>query len=166
MSARERLLSRRVPPVVVTIRADFSPESDAAQAEVDAASRALHDAEARGADLTAARERLEAAQAAMAPYVEVLQAVPLPPHEYEALVSAHPAADSAWDPETFVPALMAACLLQDGEPVMSAEDWAEWARTPGAASSGELVTIFNLCAAINDRSQSVHVGKGSWGMPS
>ena len=146
---------------MVTIRADFSSESDAAQAEVDAASRALHDAEARGADLTAARERLEAAQAAMSPYVEVLQAVPLPPAEYEALVSAHPSADSAtWDPETFVPALLAACLLQDGEPVMTASDWAAWAKTPGAATSGELVALFNTCVTINDRSPSVHVGKG------
>src|SRR5690606_36519303 len=89
-SARDRLLGRKIPPVEVTIRADFSPESDAAQAEVEAAQRALAEAQARGADLTSAQLRLNIAKDAMRPYVEVLQAVPLPPAEYEALIDAHP----------------------------------------------------------------------------
>lgn len=169
MGTRDRLLGRRIPPVPVTLRADFSPESDAAYAAVESATQALQIAEASGGDTTAARERLEAAQAALEPFAELLHAVTLAPDVYDDLVDAHPPTDEQrakghiWDPETFVPALLAACLQQDGEPVMSAEDWDEWSHTPGAAASGELATLFGLCLALNDRAPAVRVGKGFGG---
>jgi len=165
-SARDRLLARKIPPTEVTIRADFSPESDAAQAEVEAAQRALAEARERGADLTSAQLRLNVARDAMRPYVEVLHAVPLAPAEYEALIDAHPpreheqARNAIWNADTFPPALLAACLLQDGEPVMSADEWAAWSKTPGAVASGEYATLVSICVQVNDRSPSVSTGKG------
>jgi hypothetical protein len=166
VSTRDRLLGRAIPPTTVTIRADFSPESEAVFAEVEAASQALQYARADGADLTTARERLEAASAALGPYVEVMQAAVLPPHEYDALVDDHPPTDeqrklgAAFNLDTFPAALLAACLQQDGQPVMPAQDWQAWAKTPGAVASGELNALFNVCVNVNDRSPSVHVGKG------
>lgn len=152
--------------MVVTIRADFSLESDAAMAEVEAAEQALLMAEANSAALPPARERLEAARAAMAPFAEVMEATTLPPHEYDALVDEHPPTDeqrargATFNLDTFPAALLAACLQQDREPVMPAEDWQAWAKTPGAVASGELTALFNICVQVNDRSPSVHVGKG------
>lgn len=166
MGARERLLGRKVPPTEVTIRADFSPESDAAQSEVEAASLAVQEAEASGAGLDSARERLRAAREAMAPFVEVLQASPLAPAEYEALIDAHPPRpheqerNAIWNGDTFPPALLAACLLQDGEPVMSADDWAQWSKSAGAVASGEYVALVSICMQVNDRSPGVSTGKG------
>lgn len=172
MSARDRLLGRSIPPTLVTLRAVFTPKSDAAQREVEAASQALLIAEATGADLDPAQQRLEAAQAAMARFVEVLQATVLPPDEYDALIGDHPPTDEqrsqggAWNSDTFPPSLLAACLQQDGEPVMSADDWRSWAKTPGAVASGELAALFNICVQVNDRSPDVHVGKGFAQTPS
>lgn len=172
MTARERLLGRRLPPVTVTLRADFSPESDAAVEELESASRALRHAEASGADsatIERLRDRVEAAEKAMAPFVEILEIVPLSPDQYDDLVAAHPptseqrAKGLGWNTETFLPALLAACVKQAGEPVMSAEDWSAWAKTPGAAASGEYVTLVNLCIQANDRSPELAVKKGSVG---
>lgn len=168
MSQRERLLGRRIPPTPVAIRVDFSAEADAAYAEHEAASRALQMAEFRGADLDAERARVDAAKAAIEPYLEVLLVAPVAPDLHDDLIGAHPPTDeqrkqgAQWDTDTFMPALLAACIgqeLPEGER-MAEKDWAEWASTASASASGELVTLFQTCVTVNDRSPDVRVGKG------
>jgi hypothetical protein len=168
MSQRERLLARRVPPTRVAIRVDFSPESDVAFAAHEVALRDLQTAEFRSADLSAARVRVEEARAGLEPFQEVLLVSPLAAHEYEQLVSEHPPTEQqrgkghAWNTDSFVPALLAACIgqgLPEGER-MTEKDWIDWTTTASAGVSGELVTLFNACLTANDRSPDVQVGKG------
>jgi|SRR5690606_586446 len=172
MSLRERLLGRRVPPTPVALRTDFSPEADAAYDEHEAALRALDDAQTRGVDLDAARARVERAWAALDPFQVELLLTPLPPAVYDELIGDHPPTDEQraqgyqWNPDTFGPALLAACVGRELPPEerMSEDDWREFARS-GAAGHGEYVVLVNTALAVNDRTVSVHVGKGSRATP-
>jgi hypothetical protein len=173
MGQRDRLLGRRIPPTPVAIRVVFTAEADAAQRSLDAAEEALR--AAAGPVATAdAQARVDAARAAMAPFVEVLEVAAIPPSEFDALVSAHPPSDelrekqqAAWDPLTFPPALLAACIGRDLPEAerMSEKDWAEF-MTSAAAASGEMGLLFATCMTVNDRSPDVQVGKGYGGTPS
>jgi hypothetical protein len=168
MSQRERLLGRRIPPMRITIRVDFSAEADGAFAVHEAALRDLADAESRGADLVAERVRVEETRAALAPYREVLVVSPLPAAEYEDLIVEHPPTEAQralgyiWNPDGFMPALLAACIGQDLPPEdrLSAKDWIDWATTAGSAAGGELTALFAACIRINDRAPDLDVGKG------
>lgn len=168
MSQRERLLARRIPPERVTIRVDFSAEADEAFAAHESALRDLAEDQARGADLVAARARVEEARAALAPFQEVLVVTAMAPAEYEALVGEHPPTDDqqklsyAWNPESFVPALLAACIGSDlpVEDRMSEKDWIDWITTTSAAAAGELTALYAACLRVNDRAPDLHVGKG------
>ena len=168
MSQRERLLGRRIPPTRITIRVDFSAEADEAYAAFESALRDLESAESRGADLVAAHTRAEEARAALAPFREVLVISPLAPDKYEELIGEHPATEEqqgrgyAWNPDTFVPALMAACIGQDLPPEdrLSEKDWLDWATTAHTGVAGELMAIYQACLQVNDRSPELHVGKG------
>lgn len=167
MSQRDRLLGRRIPPTPVAIRIDFGPDADAAYAEHESALRDLETAEARGADYATAKALVDETRAALAPFQEVLQVSPIPPSVYDALIDEHPPTDEqreqgyTWNPDTFGPAMLAACIGQDLAPDerMSEKDWIDWAST-AAAGHAEYVLLVNTCLAVNDRTLNVHVGKG------
>ena len=166
MSQRDRLLGRRVPPTPVTIRVDFSPDADAAYAEHEAALRDLETVAARGADPTAAHALVAETKAALAPYQEVLQVSPIPPSQYDELMGEHPPTDAQreagyiWNPDTFGPAILAACTGQDlpDDERMSEKDWIDWA---SSATSGhaEYILLVNTALAVNDRTLNIQVGK-------
>lgn len=168
MSQRERLLGRRVPPTPVAIRVDFSSEADVAFAAHERALQDLRTAEFRGGDLDEARARVAETKAALAPHQEVLHVAPIAPSEYDALIGEHPPTKeqreqgATWNTETFLPALLAACIGQDLPPTerMSEKDWIDWTTTASAGVSGELVVLYQTCLRVNDRSPDVHVGKG------
>lgn len=136
----------------VEIRVDFSAAADAAFAAHERAVRDLHLARPD------ARARVAETEAALAPFQVVLRAGPITPTAYEELVRAHPPTaeqrvqGQVWDPETFTPALLAACLgqeLPEGER-MTERDWSDWMSTAGAASA-DLVALFRACLQVNDR---------------
>lgn len=169
MNQRERLLGRRLPPTPVVIRMVFTPEADAAHRRHDAALRALLDGQARSADpaaLLALQEQVDDARAVLAPFVETLNVHVIPPDRYERLIGEHPPTEAQsangdqWNSATFVAALLAECVVLDGDERMSAEDWTAWMTSSGLAM-GELNVLFSACMDANDRSPSVHVGKGS-----
>jgi len=167
MSQRDRLLGRRIPPTPVAIRVDFSLEADAAFAEHEKALRDLETAEARGADHATAQDLAAETRVALAPFQEVLQVSPIPPSTYDDLIGEHPPTDEqraqnySWNPNTFGPALLAACIGQDlpDDARMSEKDWLAWAST-AAAGHGEYVALVNTCLAVNDRTLNLNVGKG------
>ena len=165
MNRRERLRARRLPPTPVTIRTDFSDAADTAFAEVGAASQAVLDAHQSGVPAQAAQQRLDAAQEATAEFVETLQVHPIPPHEYEDLIAAHPPSEkerkegAAWDYTTLCPAMLAACVDRDTADQMSSEDWTADIKA-GVYATGEVATLFRTCLTVNDRSRDVRVGKG------
>jgi hypothetical protein len=168
MSQRERLLGRRIPPTRVSIRVDFSAEADEAFAAHEEAVRDLQTAELRTADLEQARTRVAETKAALESYQEVLLVSALAANEYDELIGQHPPTDQqrelgySWNPDGFVPALLAACIGQELPETerMSEKDWIDWTTTASAAVSGELVTLYRTCLQVNDRSIDVHVGKG------
>lgn len=168
MSQRDRLLGRRIPPTPVAIRVDFSPEADAAFAAHETAQQERDLAETRNAGLSEADTRLAETKAALAAYQEILQVSPLPPSLYDELIGEHPPTDEqraqhySWNPDTFGPALLAACIgqeLPDAER-MSEKDWIAWAAGTASAGHAEYVLLVNTCLEVNDRTLNVHVGKG------
>jgi hypothetical protein len=171
MSQRDRLLGRRIPPTPVAIRVGFSREADAAFAAHEAAVRDLEAeqaAQSRSVDLAAAQARVNETQEALAEYQEILQVSPIPPSQYDELIGEHPPTDEqrarhySWNPDTFGPALLAACIgqeLPDSER-MSEKDWIAWAAGTASAGHAEYVLLVNTCLEVNDRTLNVHVGKG------
>lgn len=168
MSQRERMLGRRIPPTPVEIRVGFSPEADAAFAAYKAALQERELAEARNAGLDEADALVAETKAALGEYQEVLQVSPIPPSLYDELIGEHPPTDEqraqhySWNPDTFGPALLAACIgqeLPDTER-MSEMDWIAWAAGTASAGHAEYVLLVNTCLEVNDRTLNVHVGKG------
>jgi hypothetical protein len=164
MSQRDRLLRRRIPALQVPIRVDFSAESYRAFRAHDDAVQDLRSATFRTADLDGARARVEEARAALAPFQEILRVSPFPPAAYEALLAAHPPTEadppgSLWHTETFVPALLAACVgrdLPEGER-MSEQDWADWIATAGAGVIGDLNPLFRAALQVNNPALEMYV---------
>jgi len=160
VSQRDRLLGRRLPPTPVRIRIDYTTPGVNGLVAALASARAAADA-----DTDEGQSRILAAEAATAPYFEVLLVAGIPPDRYDELVSEHQPTDEArkaghqWA-TSFVPALLAACIGQDAVDPMSEKDWIEWMRIPGAAASGEITLLFQTCLDVNDRSPDVMVGKG------
>lgn len=164
MSQRERLLRRRIPALQVPIRVDFSAESYRAFQAYAEAVQDLRSATFRIGALDDARARVEETRAAVEPFQEILRVSPLPTAAYEALVQTHPptAADppgSSWHTDTFVPALLAACVGQDlpeGQR-MSEQDWADWIATAGAGVIGDLNPLFRAALQVNNPSLEMYV---------
>jgi hypothetical protein len=156
MSQRERLLKRRIPALQVSIRVDFSADADEAFAAHAAAERDLRSTRLRGL-VDEARARVEELKAALAPFVEVLFVSPIPPVVYEQLILDHPPTIAnreqglIWNPATFAPALLAACVgqeLPEGER-MTEKDWTDWLSIAGAGVSGDLIRLFRTCLEVN-----------------
>lgn len=164
MSQRERLLRRRIPALQVPIRVDFSAESYRAFKAHDEAVQDLRSATFRTNALDEARARVEETRVALEPFQEVLRVSPLPTATYEALVQAHPptTADppgSAWHTDTFVPALLAACVGQNLPEAerMTEQDWADWIATSGAGVIGDLNPLFRAALQVNNPALEMYV---------
>jgi hypothetical protein len=164
MSQRDRLLSRRIPALRVPTRVAYSAEAEEAFRAHDEAVQDLRSASFRLASLDEVRARVAETKAALEPFQEILHVSPLPTPTYEALVAAHPptAADppgSSWHTDTFVPALLAACVGQDvpeGER-MSEQDWADWIATAGAGVVGDLNPLFRAALQVNNPALEMYV---------
>lgn len=156
MSQRERLLRRRRPPVSVDIRVDFSPEADAAFVAVEQAERELRMAPLPS-HRDAARAKLEEAKTATGLFVETLQVSPIPAPTYEALIAENPPTEDnrarglIWNPDTFAPALLAACVGQElpESERMTEKDWLDWLSIAGAGLSGDVIRLFQACLQVN-----------------
>jgi hypothetical protein len=121
-----------------------------------------------GRDTAALRARVTEAQ-------ETLDALPclevtvrtLPPPEWEALVELHPATEEqqsqgmTWNPVTFRPALLEACVVTpEGDEPLTADDWAQIVKA-GELAAGEYNALCNVAVNLNLRSPASAVGKGS-----
>lgn len=181
MGLRERLNARQLPQVTVPLRMDFGPDSDAALKEFTTADAALADAKLRNLpDLAGLERRVKSAREALRPFYDRLLVRALPSDEMDALVAAHPPSeeqrakakekggDAAWNPDTFAPALLAACVAPEDpdrpgrpdrdDPGVSEAEWATLMKGP--VSAGELRYLINTALDINDRSPDPDLGKG------
>jgi hypothetical protein len=162
VSERERLLGRQLPATPFRLQVDHTPAANTAAGELDAARRAVQLAKDHGDDMLSATTRLDAAVDAYEPYCLVLYVRVIPADLYEQIELEHPPSpDQAargyqWDPATFAPALLEACV--DGD--MTADDWAEMRRVGGRVATGEINALINLCLAVNDRTPDPYLGKG------
>lgn len=159
---RDRLRSRKLPSVTVSIRLDSTVEADAAQSELEQAKSALYEAIKRDdPNLEPYQDRVTAAEAAYEPFLHHFEVQVIPPSQYEAIIAACPPTDEqrekryAYNPETFRPALLAACVA--GE--LTEDDWLEM-ESSGELTPGELNTLFSTAFRLNERAPDVTVGKG------
>jgi hypothetical protein len=144
MGLKDRLSSRQRPTATYSLRID---DDTVARAELGAA-RAAGD-EAR---IIAAQEVVEACY-------EQVTLTALPPAELEALIAAHPPpkesqGQKAWNPVTFIPALLAASVDSD----VTEDDWAEYHHS-GAMTTGEIADLFNAVWELNYRAPDPNVKK-------
>jgi hypothetical protein len=150
MGLKDRLAARKRPSTPYSLRID---DDAAARAELAAAQAAGDDKRA-----AKAREAIEACYeqvtiVALPPGpkpnpqpddpmdLETLRAAHLPTHEQRAKSK-----DVLFNPQTFVPALLAVCVESD----VTEAEWAEYV-TSGAMTTGEVSALFNLAWEINYR---------------
>ena len=107
-------------------------------------------------------DRVAAARAALEACYERLELTALAPADMEALIEAHPPApnqrdrdNSMFNPTTFVPALIAACVESD----LSEDDWSEFV-TKGPVTRGETLALFNAVWDLNHRTPDLGLLKG------
>lgn len=169
MGLREQFAARQRPQEQFALRMDFGPEADAAEREHTRASAALAEATAAGAvDLKSLQRRVDETRAKREANYAFLTVQALPPSEFEDLISAHPATDEQvskaeqrgerkpiWNHDTFVPALLAACIDSD----MTVDDWAELIEK-GPVASGEVGALLQAALNVNDHTPDASVGKG------
>jgi hypothetical protein len=168
MSLRDQLRGRALPTEVVRLPVDRAAYARC-ERELSAAQWELEQARgAGGRDTAALRARAAAAQASLNAQqcVEVTLRT-LPPPEWEALVEMHRATEEQqaqrmlWNPATFNPAVLAACVVPaDGDEPMSADDWAQLVKA-GELTMGEYRTLCDAAISLNLREPSSAVGKGS-----
>lgn len=121
-------------------------------------------AELAAAQTDGGPERIREAREAVNACYEELQITALAPDDMEALISQHPPLDgqqTLWNPATFVPALLAACIGGDA----TEDDWRSWTTT-GPMSTGETNALFDKVYGVNYRTTGPILGKGSTGTPS
>jgi hypothetical protein len=168
MSLRDQLRGRALPTEVVRLPMDPAAWTRAERARGEA-QWALDEARGSGGrDTSGLRARVAAAQEQLdgLPCLEVTLRT-LPPPEWEALVELHPATGDQqergmqWNPATFRPALLAACVVPaDGDEPLSAEDWSQVVKD-GELGAGEYNTLINTAVALNLRAPASAVGNGS-----
>lgn len=146
MGLKDRLTARKRPATTYALRID---DDTIARSELAAALAAGDEGR-----VVAAREAVEACH-------EQVTVTALPPAELEELLEAHPPlpADQAkkmFNPVTFVPALLAACVDSD----IDEQSWAEFTTT-GAMTRGEVADLFNTVWDINHRIPSPSLPKES-----
>jgi hypothetical protein len=160
---RDRLRARTLPSVTVSIRLDHSVEADAAEQELEQARLALEFAiKTQNPDDHEVRVRVGRAEEIYDQYLEHFEVKVIPPALYEQIIAACPPTEEQQakgfmvNPDTFRPALLAACV--SGE--LSESDWLEMEST-GELTPGELATLYQTAKQLNERSPDVMVGKGS-----
>ena len=126
--------------------------------------RIQDDAKAR-AELAAARaagdeSRTVAAQLAIEACYEQVTIIAMDPPKFEDLLEKHPpppeqADKKLFNPVTFVPALLAACVDSD----VTVEDWIEYT-TMGTMTRGEVADLFNTVWDLNNRIPRSDILKG------
>lgn len=137
-----------------------------AEAAVGVAERAVLDAALEhGPDseqVTAAKEHLAAAHAAVASCYHRVVVRNLSPAKFEALVAAHKptkaqeAADALWNADTLAPALLAACAVDSD---LTEEAWTDLF-TGGLFSKADRDALFGTALAVNISPRSSTVPKG------
>lgn len=167
-----RLRARQLPRTVVRLQVEFSDDLDQAQADLAEASRDLRRFTDRGdAELVEqAQARVDAAQARVDEGFAEIPLRALPPAEFEELLLSHPPSDAQkardgsaqFNPDTLVPALLAACAEVDG---MTVDDWTELVAKGGSITAGEKHALYQAAMQVNDRSPEVRLGKGSTSAP-
>ena len=147
MGLKDRLATRKRPSTAYALRVD----------DDTAARTALVTAQASG-DPT----RIAEAEAALDACYEQLTITALPPVELEELLKQHPPTDAqraaghtTFNPDTFVAALLAACIASD----VSEAEWMEYT-TKGAMTAGETNSLFNDAWDINYRVLDQNIKKG------
>lgn len=145
MGLKDRLSARRRPTATYSLRID---DDTTARAELGAA-RAAGD-----------ETRIVAAQQAIEACYEQVTLTALPPADLETLIAEHPAPEelrgkSVFNPATFIPALLAACVDSD----VTEADWAEYI-TAGAMTFGEVTDLYNTVWELNYRVPDPSVPKG------
>jgi hypothetical protein len=145
MGLKDRLADRPRPSTTYSLRID---DDEIPRAELIAA-RAAGD-----------ESRIVAAQEAVEACYEQVTITALPPADMEALLAEHPAPENAnvqkiFNPATFVPALLAACMDSD----VTEEDWAVYVTT-GAMTIGEVGALFDAVWSLNYRAPDPSVPKG------
>lgn len=169
MTFKDRLRGRGRPQVTYPILTATLAEAQAANADLAEAREALARAQsAPDGHLLVERyeQAVATARAVVAACYEHVTITALPPADMEALIGDHPptaaqAEDRAtWNPVTFVPALLAACVsFGPDEPAWPVEDWAE-ETTSGTLSLGEVNGLFQAALDVNSRSPDPQTGKG------
>lgn len=138
------------------------------------ASRATVTAQLRIGNVTAARaalvaahadgdpDRVKAATTAVEACYEPVVLTALHPARMETLLGKHPPTEeqrektkTVFNPDTFVPALLAASIESD----MTEDDWAEYTTT-GAMTAGEVADLFSKAWELNYRVPDVDLKKG------
>lgn len=166
----KRLRERKLPETRLTLRVDFSPEADTAIGDLVEANQALSLAKARGDDLARYQARADAAREVVDEGRTEVVVRALTPDEFERLRTEHPPKrddkgelidkDAGWDRDTFVPALLSACITDDEGNTFSPEEWAEMTTTGGQFAAGEVGSLFETVLMVNDRSPDMNLGKG------
>lgn len=170
VSQRDRLLTRTRPTIVYRLLVDGEAvvAARAALAEAQHRERQVRLSSVgkrRDAALRRARQAVVEAQAQVDACYEPIVLQALEPGELEALIAAHPptpeqwrAAEERaqqrgeqpdwpdWNPDTFRPALLAACAVEAG---MTADDWAAFLRSN--VSAGEQAALWRAAMEVNHR---------------
>jgi len=169
VSLRDQLRGRSLPTEVVRLPLDPTAWSRAERARGEA-QWALDEARGTGGrDTTGLRAQVATAQEQLdaLPCLEVMLRT-LPPPEWEALVELHPATEDQqgrgmqWNPATFRPALLAACVVppEDEPEPLTAEYW-EGVVKAGELGAGEYNMLVNSAVALNLRTPASAVGNAS-----
>ncbi|MGH3427347.1 MAG: hypothetical protein ACRDQZ_07225, partial [Mycobacteriales bacterium] len=147
MGLKDRLAGRPRPTRPYSLRID---DDTTARAEL-AAARAVGD-----------ENRIVAAQTAVEACYEQVTITALPPITMEELIAQHPppqtkpgGQEKIFNPATFVPAVLAACVDSD----VTEADWTEYITT-GALTIGEVDDLFHAVWTLNYRAPSPDLPKG------
>jgi hypothetical protein len=167
MSIRDQFRARSLPTEVVRLPANPTVWTRC-ERRLAAAQWELDEARAQGGrDTTALRAKVAAAQQELdGQQCMELTLRTLPPPEWEALVELHSATQEQqeqghrWNPTTFRPAVLAACVVpEDGEQPLTAEEWEQIVKD-GQLAAGEYNALFTAAVNLNLRAPASAVGNG------
>ena len=159
MSLRARIAERETPRTEyrLRIRQTAGPEAELRRTQEELF---------RDPGAPDARDAVDAARRALDACYEVLVIEALAPNDFEDLLAKHQPTpeqrkenpDASFNPATFRPALMEACVQGD----MTADDWADFLVKPGS-SLGEVNDLWWTVWGINGRAPDPSVPLGSTG---
>lgn len=157
MDLLDRLRERGLPSTTVPIRTGRVADVQKAREALDEAIR-LRDKHPKIDEVL--EQAVRDAKASLDALYEDVEVRAIPPTDYEALVRLHPPTEEqedggfGWNPDTFVPALLAACV----DLPWSEQEWVEMC-SAGPLALGETVELFQAAAQINSRSPDLRLGK-------